>query len=232
VFVVSWLDYCAKYGMGFAMSDGTVSVHFNDSSSLALAPAKKHAEYVDGRRRDAFALAAPPENLGNKIFLLHKFEGYMLSRLCGTYDYTWEDVERKRDLVYVEKYLRTKNVILFRLSNGILQFNFYDHTKLILSADGLVVTIIDKHYAMHCWTLASLLQPQGDGERERAKHERYITKLEYARSLLARMRAHGGMGATAARVQERERGEREREKEKARETREPREREARAPIRG
>ena len=41
VFVVSWLDYCSKYGMGFAMTDGTVSVHFNDSSSLVLAPGKQ-----------------------------------------------------------------------------------------------------------------------------------------------------------------------------------------------
>ncbi len=38
--MVSWLDYCNKYGMGFAMTDGTVSVHFNDSSSLVLAPGK------------------------------------------------------------------------------------------------------------------------------------------------------------------------------------------------
>lgn len=41
VFVVSWLDYCAKYGMGFAMADGTVTVHFNDSSSIVLAPGKQ-----------------------------------------------------------------------------------------------------------------------------------------------------------------------------------------------
>lgn len=40
VFVVSWLDYCTKYGMGFAMSDGTIAVHFNDTSSLVLSPGK------------------------------------------------------------------------------------------------------------------------------------------------------------------------------------------------
>lgn len=227
---MSWLDYCAKYGMGFAMSDGTVSVHFNDSSSLALAPAKRHADYVDERARCVnFALSSPPEHLTNKIFLLHKFEGYMLSRLCGTYDYTFEDVARTSRLVYVEKYLRTKNVILFRLSNGILQFNFYDHTKLILSDDGLVVSIIDKHYAMHSWTLESLLRLP-EGEKERHKHEKYIAKVDYARSLLARMRAHGGMSATAARVQEKE-NERAKSKESGREReREPRE--ARQPIRG
>lgn len=41
VFVVSWLDYCNKYGMGFAMADGSVCVHFNDSTSLVLSPGKK-----------------------------------------------------------------------------------------------------------------------------------------------------------------------------------------------
>jgi hypothetical protein len=45
VFVVSWLDYCTKYGMGFAMADGTVCVHFNDSSSLVLAPGKMYVPH-------------------------------------------------------------------------------------------------------------------------------------------------------------------------------------------
>lgn len=114
------------------------------------------------------------------------------------------------------------------------QFNFYDHTKLILSDDGLVVSIIDKHYNMHSWTLDALLQPpSSEKDRERHKHEKYITKLEYARSLLARMRAHGGMGATMARVQEKERAREGSAKEAhGRESREMREREERRPIRG
>lgn len=41
VFVVSWLDYCNKYGMGFAMTDGSLGVHFNDSHSLVLSPGKE-----------------------------------------------------------------------------------------------------------------------------------------------------------------------------------------------
>lgn len=41
VFVVSWLDYCNKYGMGFAMTDGSLGVHFNDSHTLVLAPGKE-----------------------------------------------------------------------------------------------------------------------------------------------------------------------------------------------
>lgn len=40
VFIVSWVDYCNKYGMGYALTDGSVGVHFNDSTSMVLAPDK------------------------------------------------------------------------------------------------------------------------------------------------------------------------------------------------
>ena len=36
VFIVSWVGYCSKYGMGYALTDGSVGVHFNDSTSLVL----------------------------------------------------------------------------------------------------------------------------------------------------------------------------------------------------
>lgn len=41
VFIVSWVDYCNKYGMGYALTDGTVGVHFNDSTTLILSPDKE-----------------------------------------------------------------------------------------------------------------------------------------------------------------------------------------------
>jgi cell cycle serine/threonine-protein kinase CDC5/MSD2 len=41
VFIVSWVDYCNKYGMGYALTDGTVGVHFNDSTSVTLSPDKQ-----------------------------------------------------------------------------------------------------------------------------------------------------------------------------------------------
>ena len=31
VFIASWVDYCNKYGMGYALTDGSVGMHFNDS---------------------------------------------------------------------------------------------------------------------------------------------------------------------------------------------------------
>jgi cell cycle serine/threonine-protein kinase CDC5/MSD2 len=41
VFIVSWVDYCNKYGMGYALTDGSVGVHFNDSTTIVLSPDKQ-----------------------------------------------------------------------------------------------------------------------------------------------------------------------------------------------
>jgi hypothetical protein len=45
VFIVSWVDYCNKYGMGYALTDGSVGVHFNDSTTLVLSPNKKYVSH-------------------------------------------------------------------------------------------------------------------------------------------------------------------------------------------
>ncbi|WVN87353.1 uncharacterized protein L203_102531 [Cryptococcus depauperatus CBS 7841] len=208
VFVVSWLDYCTKYGMGFAMTDGTVSVHFNDSTSLVLAPGKRHFDDIrpaggddlsqNIRRNHSIDRYSP--DLKNKVYLLKHFENYMLDKLFGDQPYTFEDRDLTTGMVFVVKYLRMKHVILFRLSNDVLQFNFYDHTKLILSRDGLVVTVIDRHSVIRTWSLEKLLRPVGDHAtaKEKRKIEGVIHKIQYARDVLAKIKYHISSNAKAS----------------------------------
>lgn len=58
VFIVSWVDYCNKYGMGYALTDGSVGVHFNDSTTLILAADKQFVFYysLDAIHADRCAL--------------------------------------------------------------------------------------------------------------------------------------------------------------------------------
>ena len=42
-FIVSWVDYCNKYGMGYAFTDGSVGVYFNDSTHMVLSADKWYA---------------------------------------------------------------------------------------------------------------------------------------------------------------------------------------------
>jgi hypothetical protein len=37
VWISKWVDYSNKYGLGFQMTDGTVGVHFNDSTVIMMA---------------------------------------------------------------------------------------------------------------------------------------------------------------------------------------------------
>ncbi|OCF44225.1 PLK/PLK1 protein kinase [Kwoniella heveanensis CBS 569] len=201
VFVVSWLDYCTKYGMGFAMTDGTVSVHFNDSTSLVLAPGKEHFDDIRPSGTDDLLqnvrrnhmINSYPSDLKNKVYLLKHFENYMLDKLFGEQPYTYNDLSLTTGMTFVIRYLRMKHVILFRLSNDILQFNFYDHTKLILSQDGLVVSVIDRHSVLRTWSLAALLGPQDDdlSPKDKKRIEGVVHKVQYARDVLAKIKSHG-----------------------------------------
>lgn len=38
IFVSRWVDYSAKYGVGFMLSDGAQGVHFNDNTKIVSAP--------------------------------------------------------------------------------------------------------------------------------------------------------------------------------------------------
>ncbi|GLB45196.1 putative kinase-like [Lyophyllum shimeji] len=199
VFIVSWVDYCNKYGMGYALTDGTVGVHFNDSTSLVLSPDKEHFDYISSRRQGAVYVRKShtvdnyPEDLKSKVYLLKHFERYIMDRLFGEYDYTYEDVDRKRGMEWVQKYLRMKHVIVFKLSHDVLQFNFFDHSKLILSSHGLLVTHIDKEYRMTRWRLSDIMalaiQPHPDVEPEALKfNQRLVDKLKYCKEVLVSIR--------------------------------------------
>jgi hypothetical protein len=62
-----------------------------------------------------------PDELKTKVYLLKHFERYIMDRLYGDYDYTFEDGDRTKGMVWVQKYLRMKHVIVFKMSHDALQ---------------------------------------------------------------------------------------------------------------
>ncbi|KAI0712771.1 kinase-like domain-containing protein [Cerioporus squamosus] len=198
VFIVSWVDYCNKYGMGYALTDGSVGVHFNDSTSIILSPDKHHFDYISSRRggavylRKNYTVAEYPEELKSKVYLLKHFERYIMDRLYGDHGYIYDDIERTKGMDFVQKYLRMKQVIVFKMSHDVLQFNFYDHSKLILSSQGLHITHIDKSYTLTRYTLAEVmataLQPPHPDPEQARFNQRLLAKLQYAKEVLTSIR--------------------------------------------
>ncbi|KAJ3345899.1 Cell cycle serine/threonine-protein kinase cdc5/MSD2, partial [Entophlyctis luteolus] len=117
-YIVKWIDYSNKYGLGYQLMDGSIGVYFNDSTSILVSADGIHVEYLfyeplengttaPKMHRRAFTVDSYPPDLKKKMTLLHHFGGYMKENLY--------------------------------------KINFFDHTKLILSQNAKVVTYIDKN---------------------------------------------------------------------------------------
>ncbi len=71
--------------------------------------------------RKSYSVETYPEELKSKVYLLKHFENYIMERLYGDYEYTFEDTGREKGMEWVQKYLRMKHVIVFKLSHDVLQ---------------------------------------------------------------------------------------------------------------
>ena len=69
--------------MAYALTDGSVGVHFNDSTHLLLAPCKTHFAFVETKvqgsqfRRKNYPNSSFPAELKNKVYPLKHFEKYV-----------------------------------------------------------------------------------------------------------------------------------------------------------
>ena len=71
--------------------------------------------------RKNYTVSEYPEDLKSKVYLLKHFEKYIMDRLYGDYPFCYSDVERTKGMSFVQKYLRMKHVIVFKMSHDTLQ---------------------------------------------------------------------------------------------------------------
>lgn len=183
---------------------------------------RRNLDYISSRRagsvyvRKHFGVSAEqhPEELTSKVYLLKHFEAYMMERLYGNHSFCWDDTDRAEGMDFVQKYFRMKNVIVFKLSNEAiqvgaprfrasiafadnnlgLQFNFYDHTKMILSAKGHGITYLDKHYRKTHHSLSEIMERAlnpSTNESQRKAEEKLLNKLKYCKEVLLSIKTIG-----------------------------------------
>jgi cell cycle serine/threonine-protein kinase CDC5/MSD2 len=71
--------------------------------------------------RKSYTVAAYPDELKAKMYLLKHFERYIMDRLYGDHSWCYEDMSRQKGMDFVQKYLRMKHVIVFKMSHDCLQ---------------------------------------------------------------------------------------------------------------
>lgn len=221
VFIQSWVDYTHKYGTAYAMTDGSSGLYFNDGTTMVMAADRNHFDYIYNRtgmiyQRKNYTLKPKnyPIELERKTYLLEYFEEYMFTTLKRNVKWAYRDLNRTKHLDFVVKYYRMNNAIVFKMSNDLIQINFWDHQKLLLTDNARKITLIEPDLNLKTYYIGELFKEayelglfkpndreDEDGEQrannsdedddqdpdwiaQKKKIAFVLSKLEYARSVL------------------------------------------------
>jgi hypothetical protein len=98
IWVVRYVDYTSKYGLGFLFNTGSAGVYFNDSTKIVLSPDGKLFQYIERKKKDGSSSSSGttavgsdhtsvkyridnfPAELQKKVTLLKHFRDYLLNQ--------------------------------------------------------------------------------------------------------------------------------------------------------
>eukprot|EP00040_Diaphanoeca_grandis_P013315 m.67315 g.67315 ORF g.67315 m.67315 type:complete len:601 (-) comp23794_c0_seq2:679-2481(-) len=190
VWISKWVDYSNKYGLGYQLSDGSVGVLFNDSTKMVLSPDQTSIESIErdahGAVKTMLTIAEYPVELTKKVTLLKYFQNYMTEHLLNGGNQSDNDYFhiRPKELIHMKKWLRTKTAIVFRLSNNVIQLNFFNHTKLIVNTAGGLVTFINKSRNIRTYYLKDIQSTNCEDEEVRDMVDRMNYALDVIEDML------------------------------------------------
>ncbi|XP_014221745.1 serine/threonine-protein kinase polo [Trichogramma pretiosum] len=146
LWVSKWVDYSDKYGFGYQLSDDGVGVMFNDGTRIIMLANNFNIHYINQRGEESYyTVDDSPAHLEKKVKLLTYFLRYMNDHLLKA---SGPVVVKQSDSLarppYLHEWFRTPTAVIMLLTNGALQINFGDHTKIILCPLMGAVTYIDQ----------------------------------------------------------------------------------------
>lgn len=175
IWVSKWVDYSDKYGFGYALSDESIGVLFNDITRLLLLSDGSNIHYIDFEGHEHYyTLTNFPPTLEKKVKLLNYFRNYMKEHLlkAGANIATRDGDELSR-IPSLKTWFRTSRAVVMQLSNGTLQINFFkDHTKIILCPLMGACTYIDEDKNHRTFRF--------DLIKEHGCHQELASRLTYA----------------------------------------------------
>uniref|UniRef100_A0A0N5ADM0 Serine/threonine-protein kinase PLK n=1 Tax=Syphacia muris TaxID=451379 RepID=A0A0N5ADM0_9BILA len=162
VFWISkWVNYSNKYGLGYQLCDNSVGIIFNDNTKLVLDAAGKQVQYTERDNSEQyFTLPSYPVELRKKIKLLNYFRNYMSNCLRGTgANISSKEGDELARLPYLRMWFQTNAAIVFYMSNGVVQMNFFsDHKKLIVCPLMKAATCIDSRKRFRTFRIDRLIK--------------------------------------------------------------------------
>ncbi|XP_015921463.1 serine/threonine-protein kinase PLK1 [Parasteatoda tepidariorum] len=158
VWISKWVDYTDKYGIGYQLCDNSIGVYFNDATHLVLLADGENLQYTQRDNVEIFyTMENHPQEMSKKITLLNYFNTYMTDNLVKAGESARpREGDEMANVPHLRAWFRTKSAIIFHLSNGTFQANFFkDHTKIILCPLMGAVSLIDedKNFTVYTFQL-------------------------------------------------------------------------------
>ncbi|RLU20300.1 hypothetical protein DMN91_006907 [Ooceraea biroi] len=145
VWISKWVDYSDKYGFGYQLSDDGVGVMYNDGTRLIMLANGFNIHYINREGDELYyTVKEYPSNLEKKMKLMNFFLKYMnehLMKAGGSIAVKQSDSLSR--IPYIHQWFRTQTAVVMQLTNGTVQINFLDHTKIIICPLMAAVTYID-----------------------------------------------------------------------------------------
>ncbi|XP_035209448.1 serine/threonine-protein kinase PLK1-like [Stegodyphus dumicola] len=181
IWISKWVDYTDKYGLGYQLSDNSIGVLFNDLTHLILLGNCENLQYIDRNDEEQFfTITKYPEDMNKKVTLLKYFNGYMTENLVKAGENAKLQDDDMANVPHLRAWFRTKSAIVFHLTNGTFQANFFrDHTKIILCPLMGAVSFIDEHKNFTVYTF-KLIAKYGCSQL-------LASRLRYAKNMVEKL---------------------------------------------
>ncbi|EGW34733.1 uncharacterized protein SPAPADRAFT_63966 [Spathaspora passalidarum NRRL Y-27907] len=163
--ISKWVDYSNKYGFSYQLNNDDIGVLFNDDNTLLkLHNSDRFLELLyhenEGWACVENSTSHPPTQAKRQLEIVDFFAKYMNSNLSKV-----SENEDRKEIVFLRRYTRTSDYIMFEMTNGNFQFNFKDHHKICISKSGMVITHISPNRSTRTLPLAAVLR-QGNFPQE------------------------------------------------------------------
>ena len=142
--VSKWVDYSNKHGFAYQLSNNSIGVLFTEGHTVLKFQNRDDIYLIlpdeeCGWKVDHFAPEEMPKSLANEMQVIEFFDKYMTAHLS---DVSSDITTLQNAGIFLRRYTRDDNGIMFELSNGSYQFNFKDHHKIVISDYGHYITHI------------------------------------------------------------------------------------------
>ncbi|QPG75375.1 hypothetical protein FOA43_002728 [Brettanomyces nanus] len=183
VLVSKWVDYSNKHGFAYQLTTGSIGVLFNSGYTVLKNPEYTKVciiEPVVERGWDVHSMQPNdvPPFMERNVEIVDFFQKYMNAHLSDVANGADEDAP---EAVFLRRYTRDDNYIMFEMSNGSYQFNFKDHHKYVLSQYGEYITHVSPAKKIETLPLEYVIS---QGNFLQYKDEYFDVKYEFLKHAL------------------------------------------------